>query len=125
MDPEAVSALHSLHPKEAKMKVAQATVVLYYGSQQAEQAAAKFTQTFSKKDVSSELAQPIPAPTDGTTLGSFVAQAAGVSNSEASRLIGQGAVRIDGEVFTNATDVVQAHAGQVLQVGKHRFFRLQ
>jgi tyrosyl-tRNA synthetase len=125
MDADTVGTLRSLHPRDAKIRVAQATAALYYGSEQAEQAAVHFAQTFGKKEVSNELAEPIPAPADGTTLGSLVAQAAGVSNSEAARLIGQGAVRIDGQTFSSPTDVVQAHPGQVLQVGKHRFFRLQ
>jgi tyrosyl-tRNA synthetase len=44
------------------------------------------------------------------------------SRSEAKRLIGQGAVEIDGKVTT--TDVVELTDGMVLRVGKRRFLRI-
>jgi len=49
------------------------------------------------------------------------------SGSEARRMVSQGAVRLDGEVLTDATVELDAKdlVGRVLQVGKRRFARLE
>jgi tyrosyl-tRNA synthetase len=46
------------------------------------------------------------------------------SKNEARRLIDQGGVKIDGEVISGATTMVEIHAPRVLQVGKRKFVRL-
>jgi tyrosyl-tRNA synthetase len=59
-------------------------------------------------------------------LPALIADAFGLSTSEARRLIGQGGVKLDGEAMPGESlDVAPAElAGKVLQVGKRRFARL-
>ena len=47
------------------------------------------------------------------------------SNSEANRMIEQGAVRINGERVTNRDLVIAVNADLVLQVGKRRYKRIR
>ncbi|HWP38876.1 MAG TPA: hypothetical protein VNL18_15120, partial [Gemmatimonadales bacterium] len=59
-------------------------------------------------------------------LPALLAASFGISNSEARRLMGQGGVRLDGEVV--AGDVLDVPGddlrGRVLQLGKRRFVRI-
>ncbi len=63
---------------------------------------------------------------DTVHLPALLAQAFGVSSSEARRLIAQGGVKVEGEAV--APDVLDVPAddlrGRVLQLGKRRFARL-
>jgi tyrosyl-tRNA synthetase len=56
----------------------------------------------------------------------LIAQAFGVSTSEARRLLGQGGVKVDGEALDGGRlDIPMGDLdGKVLQVGKRRFARV-
>ena len=66
-------------------------------------------------------------PSSGTVhLPAFLAQHFEISSSEARRLIGQGAVKLDGRpVAEDRLELEpEALAGRVIQVGKRRFLRV-
>jgi tyrosyl-tRNA synthetase len=60
-------------------------------------------------------------------LPALLAQAFGISSSDARRSIGQGGVRIDGQPLGDGTLDVDADQidGKVLQLGKRRFVRVK
>ena len=60
-------------------------------------------------------------------LPALLAQAFGISTSEARRHVAQGAVRLDGEVVPASSLDVPGNAvdGRVLQVGRRRFARVK
>ena len=68
-----------------------------------------------------------PAAAQEVHLPALLADAFGITTSEARRSLSQGAVRIEGERVSNGTlDVpVERVAGKVLQLGKRRFARVQ
>ncbi len=47
------------------------------------------------------------------------------SNSEARRLITQGAVKIDGAKITDPKSEIAAYKGMVIQVGKLKYWRIK
>lgn len=47
------------------------------------------------------------------------------SKSEARRLIEQGAVEIDGAVRKDPTEVIYLQGGEILKIGKKKFFRVK
>jgi tyrosyl-tRNA synthetase len=47
------------------------------------------------------------------------------SNSEARRLIEQGAVTVDGEKLLDSNEELAVRSGMILKVGKRRFARIQ
>jgi tyrosyl-tRNA synthetase len=48
-----------------------------------------------------------------------------LSNSQARRLIGQGAVELDGEKVTDPVATVSPETGAVLKVGKRRYAKIE
>jgi tyrosyl-tRNA synthetase len=58
-------------------------------------------------------------------LPALMAEAFGLSRSEARRLLGQGGVKLDGEELSALDMPAEELDGVVLQVGKRRFKRLR
>ena len=119
------------HPNEAKRELARRLTDRFHGEGAGAKAEARFDEVHVRGEVPADIAElPLPRPANGDEgsvhLPALIASAFGTSASEARRLIGQGAVRIDGkpvgrEVLDLARDGL---SGRVLQVGKRRHVRL-
>ncbi len=110
------------HPMNAKHRLAREIVTIYHGAEAAERAAEHFRKTVVEKEVPEEVPEfrsPSPAPPI-----QLVAQAFGLSNSEARRLIAQGAVSLEGEPVKDVATPLAFAPGQVLRAGKRRYVRL-
>jgi tyrosyl-tRNA synthetase len=118
-----LAAVKSDHPMAAKKALAQKIVARFHGSAAGTEALAYFENTFSKKELPTELrVAQVPA---GLTLSEIVLRAGGVkSRGEARRLITQGGVKIDG-AKTVADDPIRSPASFVLQMGKHQFVKIE
>jgi tyrosyl-tRNA synthetase len=117
-----------LGPRDAKRALARALVARFYG----EKAASAAEQDFDRVHIGHETPTEIPSVSwataeDAVHLPALLADAFGITTSEARRSLSQGAVRIDGERVSNGTlDVpVERVAGKVLQLGKRRFARVE
>jgi tyrosyl-tRNA synthetase len=113
----------SLHPRDAKMRLARAIVALYHGEAAALAAEEGFKKVFQKGEMPAEMASfNFTAPISLVDL-MLKAELAG-SKSEARRLIEQNGVRINSETVSDiACQIIQA--GQyVVQVGKRKFARI-
>lgn len=120
----------SLHPKEAKMRLAREVVKRLHGEEAARAAEAHFEQVFSRRELPDEMPEVHVAAQDAPggeiwPVALVVQAGLASSNSEARRLIRQGAVRLDGETVTDANENVIVRDGMVLQVGRRRFVRLR
>jgi tyrosyl-tRNA synthetase len=117
-----------VHPMEAKKSLATTIVTEFHSPAAADEARMEFERVFS----SGQLPQDIPQVTVGasghTMLLSKVVVESGLaaSNSEARRLIQQGAVKADGEVERDikAEIATTGDAEILLQVGKRRFAKV-
>lgn len=114
------------HPGEAKRELARRLAERFAGPGAGAGAEARFDEIHVRREIPAELPE---LELDGRAehhLPALIADAFALSASEARRLIGQGAVRLDGEPVEAATlDLpVERLAGRVLQVGKRRFVRL-
>jgi tyrosyl-tRNA synthetase len=101
-------------------------VTLYHSAAAAEAAEERFDVQFRHRRIPDDV--PVVALHQDRWFLPTLLQTAGLvsSGSEARRMVSQGAVRLDGEVLTDATlelDAKDLH-GRVLQVGKRRFARL-
>jgi len=119
----------SVNPMELKMRLAREIVGQFHSDEAAQAAAEDFTRVFREREMPEEpevheVHFGQVTDSDGrTNLARLLARLGVVpSRSEAKRLIGQGAVEIDGKVTT--TDVVELTDGMVLRVGKRRFLRI-
>jgi tyrosyl-tRNA synthetase len=116
------------HPGEAKRELARRLVARFHGDEAAKDAEARFDQVHVRREVPAEVPEVrAQAGEDGEVhVPALIAEAFGVSTSEARRLLGQGGVKVDGEVLDGGRlDVPMADLdGKVLQVGKRRFARV-
>jgi tyrosyl-tRNA synthetase len=115
----------SLHPRDAKMKLAREIVSGFYGDDAAVQAEAHFQQVFQQGDLPEDM--PVYTLAQGTTpnvVDLLVAAGLVASKSQARRLIAQGGVRLDGTKVEGLDQVVDGAEAQVLQVGKRKFVQI-
>ena len=123
----------SLHPREAKAQLAARQVAKFHGQAAADLARQRFDERFRKHELPESM---VPSWDAGEPLPSEIVvpallTRAGLtkSNSDARRLIAQGAVRIDGQVLTteryrpDETGLSQ-EPSFVVEVGKRRACRV-
>jgi tyrosyl-tRNA synthetase len=113
----------SIHPMEAKKRLAWEIVSSFDGDAAADAAAEHFARVHQRRELPSEMPE---FPIGETMAVADILYRAGLcrSKSEARRLIEQGGVNIDGETLTNADAVVDP-VNAVVRVGKRRFLRLR
>ncbi len=117
----------SLHPRDAKRRLARELVALYHSPEAATAAEQRFDLQFRDRGVPDDI--PTVDIDDRSWFLPSLLQTAGLvtSGSEARRMVAQGAVRLDGDVLDDPTAEYAAAEldGHVLQVGKRRFARLR
>ena len=112
----------TLHPRDAKMKLAREIVSIFYSDKEAQEAEEAFVRLFRQKETPDEM--PEYEMKAGATVLDVLTRAGLVSSkSEARRMIDQKGVRLDGETLERG-DEKFPHPG-VLQVGKRRFVRVK
>lgn len=114
----------SIHPKEAKRRLAREIVQVYYDPQAAIEADAEFERIFKEKQTPTEI--PIFSPqTRAMGLIDLIFEAGlATSKSQARRLINQGAVKIDQKKVSDTHPGITFEEEHILQVGKRGFARL-
>ena len=118
-----------LQPRDAKRALARKIVASLYSQAQARQAEQEFDRVHIEHAAPETVSDArMRVGEDGMVhLPEAMAEAFGISRSEARRLIDQGGVTLGGSVLGKGEhDVVVARAdGEVLKVGKRRFRRLR
>jgi tyrosyl-tRNA synthetase len=108
----------------SKLALARGIVELYHGAEAAREAEAHFTRVVREGHAPDDVPDAALPAGDPVHMPAVLADAFGLSTSEARRLIAQGGVRVDGEVV-GELDVSRARLrGKVVQAGKRRFVRL-
>ena len=128
------------HPMEVKKRLAWSVVVQYHGETAAAEAQAAFMRMFQERKAPENIdeieldlpeesgAVPGKVVTEPESLHLWwVIKAAGLapSNSEARRLIQQGAVDVDGARITDVNYVLVPDKGYSIKVGKRRFKKVK
>ena len=125
--PEAeIAELRRLHPMEAKKRLARTVTAMYHGEAGAGAAEAAFSRIVQAKEVPDNIEViRLPTPSGGEPVWKIVVLAGmAPSNSEARRLIQQGAVEVDGSRVTDPNLKVELSGeSRLLQVGKRKFKR--
>jgi len=120
----------SLHPMEAKKRLASEIVTIYHSVEAAQAAREEFERVFSQREIPTEMPELV-VPADQLQDGSIwiikLLTTAGMakSNGEARRLVEQGAVTIDGERVADVNAELEIKDGRILRAGKLRFARLR
>ncbi len=115
-----------LGPRDAKRLLARELVRWLHGEQEAIAAEEAFDALFLRREQPTQMEQAL-LHGESIHLPALIAEALGLSRSDARRLIDQGGVSVDGAIVAaGAYDhAASALDGKVLQVGKRRFRRLQ
>ena len=118
-----LAALKLEHPMKAKKALARLLVERFHGAGAGDSALAYFENTFSKKELPTDLR--VERAAYGTPLAKLIVQAGGAKSlGEARRLIIGGGVQIDG-VKAAADAPVNAPAVFTLKMGKHQFVKVE
>lgn len=112
----------SLHPRDAKMRIALEITGIFYGDAAAQKAQDAFVKTFQQKEIPDEMPE-YQLQSGQTVLDVILDAKLAASKSEARRLFDQRGVRLDG-ITVERGDVTFPHPG-VLQVGKRKFLKVK
>ncbi len=119
----------NFNPMNLKKDLAHRIVTQYHDEEEAKKAEKEFTRVFSQ----GELPEDMPEINisnedleDGEMWIVKLVAATGLvdSNSQARRMIKQGAVRINGEKYTEINNDIEINDEMVIQIGKKRYARI-
>jgi tyrosyl-tRNA synthetase len=114
-----------LPARDAKRLLARELVARFHSPADAERAQAEFDRVHVHGREPEQIDELSFAAADGSVhVPELIAEAFGVSRSEARRLIAQGGVQVDGVVLDEVDVAADRLDGRVLRVGKRRFRRL-
>ena len=111
-----------VHPRDAKMELAQEITAIFHGEEGGEQGKQAFINVFQQGEVPDEMDEFALKP--GMSVLDVLSDSGLVkSRGEGRRMIEQNGVRLDGETL-NDPNAEFPHPG-VLQVGKRRFLQVK
>lgn len=115
------------NPRDIKFLLGVEIVARFHGEDAARSAQNAFVARFQKGAMPDDMPDlELPGDGDGLMIGSLLRDAGLVkSTSEAMRMIGQGAVKVDGERVEDKRLVCAKGTQQVYQIGKRRFARVR
>ena len=120
----------SIHPRDAKMKLAKEYVRMYHGAEAAQEAEQHFITVFQKRalpddiediQISGELLEAGPI----SIIKLLVSMGLQASNGEARRSIEQGAVKINETKIMNIHESLHPQDGDIIQIGKRKFVKIK
>ncbi|MBN9654074.1 tyrosine--tRNA ligase [Halobacillus sp. GSS1] len=116
----------TLHPRDAKMKLAASLVDMLYGKEAAHQSQQQFINVFQKKAMPDVIPEVMWEGEEEILIVDLLKELGLLpSKSEGRRMIKNGGVRIDQEKVMDALQTVQVTDGLVVQVGKRKFVKLR
>jgi tyrosyl-tRNA synthetase len=115
----------SLHPRDAKARLAKEIVTLYWGPEAADTSESAFNRVFRDRLTPQDIPDYQLPHEDPVNLPSLLRAAGAVASAgEGRRLIAQGAVGIDDNIIKEDHVARSILANNVLRIGKRRFLRL-
>ncbi len=119
-----LDAVKKEHPMEAKKTLASLLVNRFCGEKNALAAQAHFEQVFSRRENPEEIEIFYVDQVEWTLTSLVTASGCAPSNSEANRLIQQGAFRLNSESIKDPKMKVVLREGDVIRVGKRQFRKI-
>jgi len=115
---------NAVNPRDVKLALAVEITSQFFGRETALNAEEEFISIFRNKELPEEMPE-IKLPAKSISIVDLLVSHANISSrSEARRLIDQGGVRVNDEVLDDIHSVLDVSEGDVLRIGKKRFFRL-
>jgi len=118
---EAAIESGKLHPRDAKMELAQEITSAFFNVEKARKAREYFINLFQKRDTPDEM--PLYHTNEAVTLLDVLTHSGTVdSGSQVRRLVKQNGIKVDGERVSDP--FVPVNPGSIIQVGKRRFLKI-
>ncbi|WP_201318426.1 tyrosine--tRNA ligase [Paenibacillus sp. EPM92] len=120
----------SVHPRDAKMRLAHTFVRMYHGQQAADEAQHHFVTVFQQRALPDDIEDvmlPAEALDNGVIRAAKLLVTLGLqtSGSEARRSVQQGAVKINEQKVDDPNAELTPADGDIVQVGKRKFARIK
>lgn len=119
----------NVNPRDIKMRLAEEITALYHGHEAASIAEEHFKRVFQKREIPENISELKVSlnmlNSDGVDMVTLLVLAGfASSNSEARRLISQGAVKVNGSKI-DTFKLANLHDGDVVQAGKLKFIKIR
>jgi tyrosyl-tRNA synthetase len=119
---ESLPGVKAMHPKEAKLKLGEIIVEMFYNAEEAREASARFQKVFSQKQLPDDMPEYILSSEESRLIADILIESGlAPSKKEVRRLLVQGAVTWNGEKILDENWAPQPG---VLKVGKRRFLKM-
>ena len=120
----------TVHPRDAKMRLARTFVRMYHGEAAAEEAEQHFVTVFQQRALPDQIGEvELPRSElaeDGMKIFQLLVRLGlAASNGEARRSVTQGAVRINEVKISDPNGSVPVADGDIVQVGKRKFAKVK
>ncbi|HEX7557197.1 MAG TPA: tyrosine--tRNA ligase [Leptolinea sp.] len=112
----------SIHPRDAKMRLAREITATFYGEVESDKAQESFINLFQKHDVPNEMPELL-IDENQSLINTLIASGLATSGSAGYRLIEQKGVKFDGQILADGKALLPKPG--VLQVGKRNFVRIK
>ncbi|MDD5655156.1 MAG: tyrosine--tRNA ligase [Candidatus Omnitrophica bacterium] len=119
---EDLEKVKAMHPKDAKVKLAQIIITQYHSQEAAEQAKGEFEKVFSKKELPEDIST-LNLSQPKSVLDVMAEAELSKSRNESRRLIKQNAVEFNNARITDENYPINTSG--VLKVGSRRFVRIE
>lgn len=113
----------SLHPKEAKLRLACDIVSQYYSKKAAGEARLEFERVFANKEIPRDVPSYKIKPDKNTIIDILVDSKLVETKNQARRLIQQGGVTLDGKKLEKESQIIDREG--IVKVGKRRYLSLK
>ncbi len=116
-----LSQLKSMHPRDAKIKLAETLIADYHSQKEAEKARQEFERVFSRKELPSDMPE---YKTDGTEtiVGVLLKSGLVTSGNEARRLVKQGSAAFNGAKIEDEKFIIKESG--ILKAGSRRHLKV-
>ena len=120
----------TVHPMEAKKKLAGIMVARYYSEEEAQAAREEFERVFTRREAPEIVTRIVTIPAGSVAGGrisiiELLTRAQGMSNTEARKLVRSGSVRLNEEVVEDELAEVEVRDDDILRIGKKRAYRVE
>jgi tyrosyl-tRNA synthetase len=112
------------HPRDIKDELARSVVAKFHGPDAGQAESAEFARVFSKKELPSDIPVLELTAAGATLIEALVKAGLAESNSEARRLIQQGAVEVGGQKITDPKARPDMPDGTIIRCGKRGFAKV-
>jgi tyrosyl-tRNA synthetase len=112
------------HPRDVKDELARRVAAKFHDQSAADAASREFARVFSERQVPEDVREVAVAPGRIGLVGLLVRAKLASSNSEARRLVQQGAVEVAEQKITDPKAEIEVKPGTIIRCGKRGFVRI-